>query len=267
MTYHLSYVKKNNSYFPLNPGWLIGILIIGLWKIPRYIGVYNSSPIQPINPHQGPFFSGRSFVHTWAGKEVVKIPPGKLNWCKLKSLDSVSENLVPSMSRNRNIGQTYWEKRVIPFWSSWNNHLVGGFSPTHLKKYGLVKLDHVHKFRGENNKYLSCHYPAIQNILSKTYFQSPTYTPKTTRFFFFNGSCSFSTYPRHPVRPPEVRYDWTPKNITSKHQTSVRYLEDYLEDHPSGYKWLITMVSFRPLTGVVPFTNDGLFMAYKWWWS
>ena len=28
-------------------------------------------------------------------------------------------------------------------------------------------------------------------------------------------------------------------------------------------KWLVTMVSFRPLTGVVPLPN-GLFMAYKW---
>ena len=37
----------------------------------------------------------------------------------------------------------------------------------------------------------------------------------------------------------------------------------YLEDHPSGCKWLITMVSFRPLSRVGLVIN-GLFMAYTW---
>ena len=44
----------------------------------------------------------------------------------------------------------------------------------------------------------------------------------------------------------------------------VKEIHD-LEDHPSGCKWLITMVSCCPLNGVVfgPLPN-GLFMAYKW---
>ena len=40
---------------------------------------------------------------------------------------------------------------------------------------------------------------------------------------------------------------------------------DYLEDHPSGCKWLITMGDrFCPLNGVVGPLTNGLFMAYKW---
>ena len=35
-------------------------------------------------------------------------------------------------------------------------HLVGDFNP--LEKYATVKLDHFPNFRGENNKYLSCHH-------------------------------------------------------------------------------------------------------------
>ena len=36
----------------------------------------------------------------------------------------------------------------------------------------------------------------------------------------------------------------------------------YLEDHPMTCKWLITIVSVRPLSRVIPLPN-ALFMAYK----
>jgi len=35
-----------------------------------------------------------------------------------------------------------------------NMNLVGGFSPTHLKKYANVKLDHFPNFWGEDKKCL-----------------------------------------------------------------------------------------------------------------
>ena len=47
--------------------------------------------------------------------------------------------------------------------------LVGGFSPTHLKKYAEVKLDHF-PGRGENKKYLSCHHPVLDFFVALTLF-------------------------------------------------------------------------------------------------
>ena len=46
--------KKN--YFPLNPGWLIGILISWFIIIPIYLGRISSPTKNPTN--QGPFFHG-----------------------------------------------------------------------------------------------------------------------------------------------------------------------------------------------------------------
>ena len=37
-----------------------------------------------------------------------------------------------------------------------------------------------------------------------------------------------------------------------------------MEDHPSGCKWLITMVIVSPISRVVGPLPNGLFMAYKW---
>ena len=41
--------------------------------------------------------------------------------------------------------------------NDFGEQLAGGFSPTHLKNMRTVKLDHLPRDRGENNKCLSCH--------------------------------------------------------------------------------------------------------------
>ena len=45
--------------------------------------------------------------------------------------------------------------------------------------------------------------------------------------------------------------------------TLIVHFGHFLEDHPRTCKWLITMVSFRPLSRVVGPLPNGLFMAYK----
>ena len=56
--------------------------------------------------------------------------------------------------------------------------------------------------------------------------------------------------------PKRFNVQWDPRFAT--HTTP------YLEDHPSGCKWLITMVIVSPLSRVVGPLPNGLFMAYTW---
>ena len=78
---------------------------------------------------------------------MVKIPSRKLNWCKLKSLDSVSSLgsiHVPKQKHWTNIlGETGIHGVILEEPSGWR------FFTNPFEKYDIVKLDHFPKFRGD----------------------------------------------------------------------------------------------------------------------
>ena len=67
--------KKKNSYFPWNPGWLIGILTLAYYN-PYMTGYYN--PLHPNN--QGPFFHCSSNVWQWL-PSASTVASSK-SWCR-----------------------------------------------------------------------------------------------------------------------------------------------------------------------------------------
>ena len=77
--------------------------------------------------------------------------------------------------------------------------------------------------RNKHQKKKSAPFTLHTSLLYTTFPQPPPISLqkiKNTNFTPQQKQRLSSTIPRHPGPPPEVRYDWTPQNIPSKHQTS-----------------------------------------------
>ena len=106
---------------------------------------------------------------------------------------------------------------------SLQSYLVGGFSPTHLKKYATVKLGSSSPgIRGEHKKYLSCHHLVM-------YLKRCTNLLKSTIIFPQNASdshrCWFPMFPWAPLLRTSPSVHWSCKCF------SCRFDPDYQLRH------------------------------------
>ena len=148
MHHQLSHEKKKRPYFPLNPGWLLAILIMAFYN-PGIIGQYN--PPYPTN-HQG-------FNHLLNSWSLWKLPPLKTGHIIIKPHKNAEKSnliLKPShmgVSKNRDTPKwMVYNGKPLLKWMIWrydhfrkHPYVVWGFfldwahfGPKHLSLQSLI---------------------------------------------------------------------------------------------------------------------------------